>query len=105
MLAMMEMLTIHVIRCCVHCRSIENEYPLCAQGREVRGEVLLLIVAHGLSLSLVHFSCATMRSSTSPLTSLPCAQRGVIFNGSAWWETTKNYLYYQHPILAGVGET
>ena len=27
------------------------------------------------------------------LSPLPCAQEGVIFNGSAWWETTKNYLY------------
>ena len=103
MLAMMEMLTIHVIRCCVHCRSIENEYPLCAQGRGERGGAALLIVAHGLSLS----RALLLRNYEEQhlLSPLPCAQRGVIFNGSAWWETTKNYLYYQHPILAGVGET
>ena len=62
--------------------------------------------ARPLSLSL---SCASPAQlwggAAPPLSPLPCAQRGVIFNGSAWWETTKNYLYYQHPILAGVGET
>ena len=71
------------------------------EGRGERGGAALLIVAHGLSLSLVHFSCATMRS--RPPLSLPSSL--YIFNGSAWWETTKNNLYYQHPILAGVGET
>ena len=59
MLAMMEMLTIHVIRCCVHCRSIENEYPLCVQGRGERGGAALLIVAHGLSLLSLSLSCTS----------------------------------------------
>ena len=108
-LAMMEMLTIHVIRCCVHCRSIENEYPLCAQGRGERWEGRCCSphsCARPLSLSRALLLRNYEESSTSShLSPLPCAQRGVIFNGSAWWETTKNYLYYQHPILAGVGET
>ena len=89
----MKMLTIQVVLCCLHCRSVEYDTPLCAQGRGEAGVMVPLVLrrrSKGEREAVRNYEEDHHPCLTSPL----CTGRGVIFNRPTWRETTNNYLYY-----------
>ena len=106
-MAMTWLLAIRDNLCCLHhCRS-----TLWTRGEVRRFRLVLLrtVESHaqlwGARSTTQHHTAPRSTTQHHPASPLPCTQRGVIFNGSAWQETTTNHLYYQHPIIVEKAST